>query len=88
MEDGQKSTQQLCQELHTARQQLVRLQSLTRLNQLISSSLHLDEMLREIARATTTLLEAPVTSFWLAHEAPRPSSSTPPRTSTLALTGP
>ena len=71
MEDGQKSAQQLCQELHTARQQLVRLQSLTRLHQLISSSLHLDEVLREMAQATATLLEALVTSFWLAPEATR-----------------
>src|SRR5947199_4779637 len=71
MEDGQQSTQHLRQELHTTRQQLVRLQSLMRLNQLISSSLHLDEVLHEIAQAAATLLEAPVSSFWLAHEASR-----------------
>jgi GAF domain-containing protein len=44
----------------------VRLRTLTRLNQLISSSLAMDEVLREIARAAATLMEAPLVSFWVA----------------------
>ena len=62
---------QLHHMLERLEHRLARLQSLTRLNQLISSSLHLDEVLHEIARAAATLMEAPVASFWLAHEATR-----------------
>jgi signal transduction histidine kinase/DNA-binding response OmpR family regulator/HAMP domain-containing protein len=43
-----------------------RLRTLTRLNQFISSSLAMDEVLREIARAAATLMEAPLVSFWVA----------------------
>ena len=44
--------------------QVLRLQTLTRLNQLITSSLDIDEVLREIARAAATLMQATVVSFW------------------------
>ncbi len=54
---------------------LRRLQALTRLNQLISSSLDTEAVLAEISRAATALMDAPVASFWLADE----------RTRTLAL---
>jgi signal transduction histidine kinase/DNA-binding response OmpR family regulator len=46
----------------------VRMRALTRLNQLISSSLDLDQLLGAIARAATTVVEAPLASFWLADE--------------------
>ena len=48
---------------------LARLQSLTQLNQRISSSLHLHEVLHAIAQAAATLMQVPVASFWLANEA-------------------
>jgi signal transduction histidine kinase/DNA-binding response OmpR family regulator len=48
---------------------LGRLHTLTRLNQLISSSLDMDVVLSEIARAAATLMEVPIVSFWLADEA-------------------
>ncbi|RMF88204.1 MAG: GAF domain-containing protein, partial [Nitrospinota bacterium] len=47
---------------------LARLQTLTRLNQFISSSLDIDTVLAEIARAAAVLLQAPSVSFWLADE--------------------
>lgn len=50
---------------------LHQLHSLTSLNQRISSSLRLDEVLQEIARAAAMLLEAPVASFWTVDEATR-----------------
>jgi len=48
---------------------LERLQTLTRVNRLISSSLDLDAVLSEIARAAADLMGAAVASFWLADEA-------------------
>ncbi len=51
-----------------AERRLVRMQTLTRLNQVISSSLNMDDVLREIARAAATLMDAPLVSFWLADE--------------------
>lgn len=48
-----------------------RLQALAHLSHLISSSLELDEVLREIAQAAATLMDVPVASFWLADEASR-----------------
>ena len=51
--------------------QLLRLQTLTRLNQLITSSLDVDEVLREIARAAATIMHATVVSFWEADEEAR-----------------
>jgi CheY-like chemotaxis protein/signal transduction histidine kinase len=47
----------------------VRLRTLTHLNQLISSSLHMDEVLHEIAQAAATLMQAPVVRFWMVDEA-------------------
>ena len=47
---------------------LERLQTLTRLNRLISASLDMDEVLREIAEAAATLMGAPVVRFWIADE--------------------
>ena len=41
-----------------------RLSILSRLNQLISSSLDMDEVLAEIARAAATLMAAPLVTFW------------------------
>jgi len=57
------------QRLQCLEHRLARLQSLTQLNQRISSSLHLDEVLHAIAQAAATLMQAPVASFWLANEA-------------------
>jgi signal transduction histidine kinase/DNA-binding response OmpR family regulator len=45
-----------------------RLQTLTRLNQLISSSLDMDNVLHEIASAASTLMSAPVVCFMVADE--------------------
>ena len=48
---------------------LTRLQALTRLNQLISMSLDVDAVLREIVCAAASLMNAPFVSFWMANEA-------------------
>jgi two-component system NtrC family sensor kinase len=48
-----------------------RLQTLTRLNQLVSSSLDTGKVLSEIARAAAMLMDAPLVSFWLVDEATR-----------------
>jgi PAS domain S-box-containing protein len=45
--------------------QVARFQTLTHVNQLISSSLDMDDALREIARAAAALTGAPYVSFWL-----------------------
>jgi signal transduction histidine kinase/CHASE1-domain containing sensor protein/putative methionine-R-sulfoxide reductase with GAF domain/ActR/RegA family two-component response regulator len=50
---------------------LHRLHTLTRLNQLISSSLNMDEVLSEIAKAAATLMNAPLVRIWIADEAAR-----------------
>jgi GAF domain-containing protein len=46
-----------------------RLHSLTRLNQLISSSLDMDAVLREISQAAATLMSVPFVRIWTADEA-------------------
>ena len=46
-----------------------RLQTLTSLNQLISATLDMDTVLREIAQAAATLMNGPYVSFWVADEA-------------------
>src|SRR6266508_601246 len=46
-----------------------RLQTLARINHLMSSSLNMNDVLREIASAAVRLMEAPFASFWLADEA-------------------
>ncbi len=43
-----------------------RLRTLVRLNQVVSSSLDLEDALREIARDAATLMDAPAASFWIA----------------------
>jgi PAS domain S-box-containing protein len=48
-----------------------RLRTLAHLNHVISSALQIDEVLTEIARAATTLMEAPFVTFWIADEAAR-----------------
>jgi signal transduction histidine kinase/CheY-like chemotaxis protein len=48
---------------------LTRLQTLTRLTHLISSSLDMDVLLQEIAQAAATLMSAPEASFWAVDEA-------------------
>src|SRR5262249_38326392 len=45
-----------------------RLRTLTRLNQLVSASLDMDHVLREIAQAAATLMEAPLVRIWIADE--------------------
>jgi signal transduction histidine kinase/DNA-binding response OmpR family regulator len=50
---------------------LIRQQTLARLNQIVSSTLDMDAVLGEIARAAATLMEAPVVSFWFVDEATR-----------------
>lgn len=47
----------------------VRLRTLARLNQVISSSLQMDEVLAEIAKAAAALTEAAFVTFWIAEEA-------------------
>jgi PAS domain S-box-containing protein len=58
---------------HTAalQRQATRLRTLTSINQVVVSSLALDDVLKEVARATATLLGAPVASFWVVDEAAR-----------------
>jgi len=51
-----------------AERRLARFQTLTRLNQLISSSLELEVVLREIAQAATTLIDVPAAFFWVVDE--------------------
>jgi signal transduction histidine kinase/DNA-binding response OmpR family regulator len=46
-----------------------RLHTLMRLNQLISSSLDMDAVLREIAQAAAALMDVPMVSIWTADEA-------------------
>ncbi len=46
-----------------------RLQTLTHLNRLVSSSLHMEDVLREMARATATLMDAPLAILSIADEA-------------------
>jgi PAS domain S-box-containing protein len=46
-----------------------RLYTLTRLNQLISASLDMDEVLREISKAAATLMDAALVRIWIADEA-------------------
>jgi signal transduction histidine kinase/HPt (histidine-containing phosphotransfer) domain-containing protein len=46
-----------------------RLQTLTRLNRLISASLDMDHVLREIAQATAELMDVPFVRIWIADEA-------------------
>ncbi len=55
----------LCKNLE---KRLTRLQTLTHLNQLISSSLDMESVLSEIARAAVKLMNAPFASFWIADE--------------------
>jgi PAS domain S-box-containing protein len=59
----------LRREKAAADRRLVRLRGLARLSGLIASSLDLDEVLREIARAAAQLMEAPVVGVWVADEA-------------------
>src|SRR5262249_24962632 len=47
---------------------LSRLQTLTHLNQVVSSSLDMNEVLSEIARAAAKLMEVPFVAFWIADE--------------------
>src|SRR5262245_31229329 len=57
------------QRLQCLEYRLARLQSLTHLNQRISSSLYLDEVLHAIAQAVAILMQASAAFFWLANEA-------------------
>jgi PAS domain S-box-containing protein len=50
---------------------LGRVRTLSRLNQLVSSSLDMDEVLREITLAAAHLMEATLASFWVADETRR-----------------
>jgi GAF domain-containing protein len=53
----------------TLEERLRRLETLTRLNRLISSSLDTGTVLREITRAAAELMNIPAASFWTADEA-------------------
>jgi PAS domain S-box-containing protein len=55
----------------TLEERFTRLQTLAHLNQLVSSSLDTGQVLKEIAQAAATLMNAPVVSFWLADETTR-----------------
>jgi diguanylate cyclase (GGDEF)-like protein len=57
--------------LQEARGHAVRLQALARLNQAVSSSLDIGEVLRVIAQAAGELTGAPVVSIWIADESRR-----------------
>jgi PAS domain S-box-containing protein len=61
----------LRREKAAADRRLARLRGLTRLSGFIASSLDLDEVLSEIARAAAQLMEAPAVGFWVADEATR-----------------
>jgi GAF domain-containing protein len=61
----------LRREKAAADRRLARLQGLVRLSDLIASSLDLDEVLREIARAAAQLMEAAAVGFWVADETAR-----------------
>jgi GAF domain-containing protein len=52
-------------------ERLRRLETLTRLNRLVSSSLDTGTVLREIARAATELMNIPIASFWTVDESAR-----------------
>jgi PAS domain S-box-containing protein len=52
----------------TLEARLSRLQILTHLNQVVSSSLDMDKVLSEIARAAARLMEVPFVAFWIPHE--------------------
>ncbi len=54
-----------------ADRRLTRLQALARLSGVIASSLDLDQVLSEIARAAAQLMEAPAVGLWVADEAAR-----------------
>ena len=54
-----------------ADRRLARLQGLARLSGVIASSLDLDQVLREIARAAAQLMEAPAVGLWVADDATR-----------------
>ena len=54
-----------------ADRRLARLQALARLSGVIASSLDLDQVLSEIARAAAQLMEAPAVGLWVADEAAR-----------------
>ena len=49
--------------------EIARLRTLTHLNQIISSSLEMDKVLREITRAAAPLMHVPLVSFWVADAA-------------------
>ena len=57
--------------LQDARAQAVRLRALARLNQAVSSSLDISEVLHAIASAAAELMGAPTVSFWVADESRR-----------------
>jgi len=50
-------------------QRLARLQTLTHLNQIISSSLEIEKVLTEISKATARLMDAQIVTIWKADEA-------------------
>jgi PAS domain S-box-containing protein len=52
----------------TLEARLSRLRILTHLNQVVSSSLDMDKVLSEIARAAAQLMEVPFVAFWIPHE--------------------
>ena len=55
--------------LHEGREaRAARLRTLAAVNQLVSSSLDMDHVLREIASAAARLMDVPFVSFWLADE--------------------
>jgi signal transduction histidine kinase/sensor domain CHASE-containing protein/putative methionine-R-sulfoxide reductase with GAF domain/ActR/RegA family two-component response regulator len=55
----------------TLEARFIRLQTLTRLNRIVSSSLDSTQVLTEISRAAATLMDAPVVSFWVVDETTR-----------------
>ena len=57
--------------LQEARDHAVRLRALTRLNQAVSASLDIDEVLRAAAVAAAELTSAPAVTFWVADESRR-----------------
>src|SRR3989442_14569219 len=51
--------------------QEARLRALARLNRLVSSSLHIDEVLSALPRAPAELMQLPAVSFWIVDETAR-----------------
>src|SRR5262249_23677043 len=78
----------LRQEKAVADRRLARLRGLARLSGLIASSLDLDGVLRELARAAAELMDGEAVGLWVADAAPRPLEPRAFSNEQLATTSP